>query len=74
MLSRIIHDFYRLYDIGEVFKKQTGYPPTWFFDSSVFYDFQYGFENLIRHLVRMAKADATLIEPLYDLKVKLTGE
>ena len=81
-LNRLIKDFYAikgflsylakmmfpLYDIDWVFKKHTGYPTTWFFNSSVFYEFLYCFENLIESLIETVGLERRVIEPLSVLK------
>ena len=41
----------KLYKIDASFKKHTGYPATWFFNPSLFYDFQYNYENLMDHII-----------------------
>jgi len=73
MISSLAQILHRLYDIDWVFKKYTGYPTTWFFNSSVFYDFLYSFENLIKSLIKTASIESGFIEPLLVWKVKTTG-
>jgi hypothetical protein len=65
---------YPLFSIDEMFKKATGYPTTWAFDPSTFYDFQFCYDGLVKNLVRLAKTELAVIEPLFVWKVKNTGE
>jgi hypothetical protein len=55
---------FSLYTIDPVFRKHTGFPTTWFFNSSLFYDFLYHFESLIEHMIDLTKAEAKTVEPL----------
>lgn len=73
-MSRLAQTLHGLFNIDRTFKKHTGYPTTWFFDSSIFYDFMYGFENLINSLVRAIAIEKGIIEPLFVWKVQSTGE
>ena len=65
LLANMAQVLYQLCDIDRVFKKQTGYPTTWFFNSSTFYDFIYCFENLLNDLIKMAAAESSTIDPLF---------
>lgn len=73
-LSKLAQTLHGLFNIDRMFKKHTGYPTTWFFDSSIFYDFMYGFENVVNSLVRAIAIEKGIIEPLFVWKVKSTGE
>lgn len=64
-MSRLAQVLHRLFNADRLFKKHTGYPTTWFFDSSIYYDFLYGFENIISNLIRSAMIEKGTIEPLF---------
>lgn len=72
--SKLSQSLYDLFDIDRQFKKHTGYPVTWFFNSSMFYDFAYHFENLVRNLMETSKIESGLIEPLFVWKVRKIGD
>lgn len=72
-MSNIAQIYHPLYRIDAAFKKYTGYPTTWFFNSSVFYDYLYNYDNHVNNLAKMAKIESDTIEPLFAWKVK-TGE
>lgn len=74
MISNLSQIFYDLFNIDPLFKKFTGYPTTWFFNSSIYYDFLYSFENLIKDLITATKIESEIIEPLFVWKVKVTGD
>lgn len=63
-ISTLAQSLYRLSSIDGVFKKSTGYPATWFFDSSVFYDFLYNYENLVASLIKTARFESNVMVPL----------
>ena len=71
--SGLVQALQKLYGIDSTFKKSTGYPATWFFNSSIFFDFMYEFDNLVDNLIKMTKIESGTIEPLLIWKVK-TGE
>ena len=72
-LSELIQVLYRFYGIDQIFKTHIGYPATWFFDSAVFMDFLFEFDNLINHLIKFTELESNAIEPLLLWKIKLTG-
>ena len=61
ILFKMSQALYGLYNIDSVFKKYTGYPTTWFFNSSIFYDFLYSFDNMIKDLVKTSVAEKIAI-------------
>jgi hypothetical protein len=63
-MSVLAETLYRLSSIDGVFKTSTGYPATWFFDSSVFYDFLYNYENLVASLIKTARIESSTMVPL----------
>lgn len=73
-ITKTAQNLYGLFDIDRTFKKITKYPATWFFDSSVFYDFQYAFEESVRNVMKAASIEADTMEPLHVWKVKTIGE
>jgi hypothetical protein len=74
VIGSMAQNLYALFDIDKTFKKATGYPATWFFDSSIFYDFKYNFENLVKSMIRCARLEADVIGPLFVWKVKATAK
>lgn len=72
-LSELTQVLYRFYGIDKIFKNHVGYPATWFFDSAVFMDFLFEFDNLINHLIKFTELESNTIEPLLLWKIKLTG-
>lgn len=73
-VSKTSQALYALFSIDPLCKKYTGYPTTWFFDSSIYYDFLYEFENLIRNLILTTKAERGVMAPLASWKNKTLGE
>jgi hypothetical protein len=65
LLASFITSQYSLYDIDKNFKKYTGYPATWFFDPSVFYNFKESYKDVSDSLVEAVKAEASVVRPLY---------
>lgn len=63
-MSVLSETLYRLSSIDGVFKTSTGYPATWFFDSSIFYDFLYNYENLVASLIKTARIESSTMIPL----------
>jgi len=74
IMSSTAECLYRLFDIDKQFKEQTGYPTTWFFNSSIFYDFIYSFENLIKNLMESSRIESFVIEPLFVWKIRTIGD
>lgn len=72
IISEMLKSFYDLYNIDSHFKKNTGFPATWFFNS-LYGDFQYDYNNLIKNLMNMAQSERNVIEQLLALKVTLIG-
>jgi len=73
-LSDLSVKLYPLYDIDRMFRKCTGFPTTWFFNSSVFYDFTYAYETLIKNLMLCSRIEPHVIEPLIVWKVRTIGD
>ena len=73
LVSKMAQALYPLFSIDGMFKKATGYPTTWAFDPSTFYDFQFCYDGLVKGLVRLAKSESFVIEPLSVWKVQNTG-
>lgn len=63
-MSVLAEALHGLSSIDGVFKTSTGYPATWFFDSSVFYDFLYNYENLVASLIKTARIESSTMIPL----------
>jgi hypothetical protein len=73
LISKMAQVLYPLFSIDGMFKKATGYPTTWAFDPSTFYDFKFNYDELIKGLVRLAKSEASVIEPMFIWKVQTNG-
>lgn len=73
-LSKMAQVLHPLSVMDETFRKATGYPMTWVFDPSTFYDFQLCYDKLMKNFVRLAKSEQSIIEPLFVWKVQNTGE
>lgn len=73
ILSSMTESFYPLYSIDGVCKKHAGYPATWFFDSSIFYDFGFNYDNLVKNLIKTAHMESNVIVPLFAWKVSSIG-
>jgi methyl-accepting chemotaxis protein len=69
-LSELSQNSHGLYDIDSTFKRCTGYPATWFLNSSILYDFLFEFETLIENLIKMSKIEGNIIGPLLVWKVQ----
>lgn len=74
MMASFLHTYHNLYASDSFFKKQTGYPATWFFDPSVFYNFTERYEDISENLIEATRAESSVIRPLYAWKIKVTGE
>lgn len=74
LLASLLVSHYPLYSMDNVFKKNTGYPATWFFDPSVFYNFTEQYKNASDNLIDMVREEASIVRPLYSWKSKVTGE
>jgi hypothetical protein len=68
MMTSFVHSFHNLYASDQIFKKHTGYPATWFFDPSVFYNFTSRYEDVCENLVEATRAESSVIRPLYAWK------
>lgn len=73
-MSKTSQALYALFNIDPLCKKYTGYPTTWFFDSSIYYDFLYEFENLIRNLIKTTRTEQVVMAPLSSWKHRMLGE
>lgn len=69
-LSKTAQITHRLFDADRVFKKEAGYPATWFFPPSVYYDFLYNFEGLVKGMVKAATLEKSVIIPLFAWRVQ----
>lgn len=65
--------FHKIYAVDSSFKESTGYPASWFIDSSILYDFNYGYDNLIKNLIRVSSIESNIMGPLFVWKIKSTG-
>lgn len=74
LLASLLVSHYPLYSVDNLFKKNTGYPATWFFDPSVFYNFTEQYKNASDNLIDMVREEASVVRPLYSWKSKVTGE
>jgi hypothetical protein len=74
ILSELAHSTQKLYDIDFTFKKATGYPATWFLNSSIYHDFMFEYDNLMDHMVKLARIEENTVSPLMVWKVQTTGE
>jgi archaellum component FlaC len=70
VISELSQNLYNLYNIDPTFKKCTGYPATWFLNSSILYDFLFEFEALIDHLIKLSRIEESTIKPLLVWKVQ----
>jgi len=69
-MSKTAQVTYRLFDADRTFKKEAGYPATWFFPPSVYYDFLYNFESLVKGIVKAASLEMSAIMPLFAWRVQ----
>lgn len=60
-LAQVLH---RLHGIDAVFKECTGYPATWFLDSTILMDFMFEYGTLMTNLAGAARAEVSAVEPL----------
>jgi len=74
LLASLITSHYPLFDINPTFKKYTDYPATWYFDPSVYYSFSERYKDASDNLIDLVRVEASTIRPLYDWKIKVTGE
>jgi riboflavin synthase len=74
LLASLVSSHYALYDIDRTFKKHTGYPATWFFDPSVYYNFKESYKDASDGLIEAARSEAAIVRPLYAWNAKVTGE
>lgn len=74
VMSSILMKFQDLYRLNAISKKATGYPITWIFDPTVYYNFIEGYEDMSDHLVEAARAHNNVIAPLYSWKIKIIGD
>jgi hypothetical protein len=65
MMASFLQSFHRLYTSDQLFKKYSGYPATWFFDPSVFYNFIERYEDVSDNLIEASRAESLVIRPLY---------
>jgi hypothetical protein len=70
-VSRLAQSLQNLHSIDRVFKAQTGYPATWFFDPTTYMDFNFEYGNLINNLIKTASIESEVIEPLLLWKIKM---
>jgi hypothetical protein len=70
-ISRLAQSLRSLHTIDRVFKANTGYPATWFFDPTTYMDFNYEYGNLINNLIKTASIESEVIEPLLLWKIKM---
>jgi len=70
IMSKTAQVTHRLFDSDRVFKKEAGYPTTWFFPPSVYYDFLYNFEGLVKGIVKAASFETSTIMPLFAWRVQ----
>jgi methyl-accepting chemotaxis protein len=73
VISELAQSTNKLYDIDFTFKKATGYPATWFLNSSIYHDFMFEYDNLMEQMVKLARIEENTVSPLLVWKVK-TGE
>jgi len=73
LLASVMGSYYQLYDINNTFKKHTGYPATWFFDPSVFYNFSERYKDASDNLIDAVRTEASVIRPLYGWFSELNG-
>jgi len=72
-LSEMAQSLHGLYGVDRVFKAHTGFPATWFMDSSLLMDFQYEYDTLMSNLVKNASLEASFLEPLMAWKIRTAG-
>jgi len=71
--SELAQTLHGLYDIDRVFKASTGYPATWFLDSSILMDLGYEYDGLIGNMVKNASVEASVMEPLLAWKIRFNS-
>jgi len=74
LFASVLISHYPLYSVDHLFKKNTGYPATWFFDPSIFYNFTEQYKNASDNLIDMVREEASVVRPLYSWKFKVTEE
>jgi hypothetical protein len=74
IMASFLQSFYKLYTSDQLIKKCSGYPATWFFDPSVFYNFLERYEDVSNNLIDISRAVSSVIRPLDTWKSKVTGE
>lgn len=65
LLASLVLSHYPLYDMDNTFKKHTGYPATWFFDPSAYYNFTERYKDASDGLIEAVRSEASVVRPLY---------
>jgi hypothetical protein len=63
-LSELISTCYPIYNINSSFKKYTGYPATWYYDPTLFYNFVEKYKDAADNLIDLTKHEKTVVMPL----------
>jgi len=74
LLGSLITSHYPLYDMDRTFKKHTGYPATWFFDPSAYYNFTERYKDASDGLIDAVRSEASVVRPLYAWHIKVIGD
>jgi hypothetical protein len=70
-LASMIIDYYNLYAIDKTFKKHTGYPATWYFDPSAYYNFTESYKDASDNLIEATRLEASVLRPMQEWQTKL---
>jgi|GEM_PF-6873984 hypothetical protein len=62
--ATLLRTYYPMYNINSSFKQYTGYPATWYYDPSVFYNFVERYKDASDNLIELTKYDNSIIAPL----------
>lgn len=70
-LASLLLDYYNLYAIDKTFKKYTGYPATWYFDPSVYYNFTESYKDVSDNLIETTRIESSVLGPMRNWQTKL---
>ena len=68
LMASFMQSFHGLYASDTLFKKHTGYPATWFYDPSVFFNFKERYADISDNLILASRDESSVIRPLYALQ------
>lgn len=70
--SSLLLSHYPLFQVDKEFRKATGYPVTWFFDPSCYYNFSESYKDASDNLLEVTKLETSVIQPLFQWQSKVT--